>query len=180
MFPCIGELTWWLWLWRRLWQVCFPAPSKATVVAEVLPGAKWCPVSSVNDAQELISRANANRKVSKTLMNAESSRSHSVLTLRLTQKMPAEATLVKQSRLVLVDLAGSECAKKSGAVGHVLREARNINRSLLATRQLIRKLAANGGAPRQQYRQSVLTMILHMSLGRNCITRLIACLSPCE
>ena len=36
----------------------------------------------------------------------------------------------KTSKLMLVDLAGSEKVRKTGAVGKVMKEAQNINRSL--------------------------------------------------
>ncbi|CAF4362963.1 unnamed protein product, partial [Rotaria sordida] len=50
-------------------------------------------------------------------MNNESSRSHAVFTLKLTQTLSTEASetqSVKVSKISLVDLAGSERVSKSG------------------------------------------------------------------
>lgn len=58
------------------------------------------------DVLECMSCGNANRVVGATLMNAQSSRSHALLTITLQQKMPDGST--KVSKLNVADLAGSE------------------------------------------------------------------------
>ena len=62
-------------------------------------------------------------------MNAESSRSHSIFILTVTQNN-LEDLSQKTGRLYLVDLAGSEKISKTGAAGQVLEEAKMINKSL--------------------------------------------------
>jgi kinesin family member 13 len=69
--------------------------------------------------------------VAATNMNAESSRSHAVFTVILTQTLKdllSGVTGEKVSRMSLVDLAGSERAAKTGAIGERLKEGSNINK----------------------------------------------------
>ena len=78
-----------------------------------------------------MAEGNKSRTVASTNMNSESSRSHAVFTVVLTQTLVDSKTGVsgeKQSRLSLVDLAGSERAVKTGAVGERLKEGSNINK----------------------------------------------------
>ncbi|TWW53558.1 Kinesin-like protein KIF11 [Takifugu flavidus] len=87
-------------------------------------------------------RGAANRKTASTLMNAYSSRSHSVFSVNIHMK---EITLegeelVKNGKLNLVDLAGSEDIGCSGAVDKCAREAGNVNQSLLTLGRVITAL----------------------------------------
>jgi len=80
-----------------------------------------------------------------------------------------------------VDLAGSERAKKTGAVGSVLKEGININKSLLVLGNVIQALTEEGKKNHHvPYRDSKLTRILQDSLGGNSRTSMIACVSPAE
>lgn len=58
------------------------------------------------DILQVITQGKANRKTSATLMNAESSRSHSILSILVAQS-DEETGRKKKSRLFLVDLAGN-------------------------------------------------------------------------
>jgi len=58
------------------------------------------------DVLEVLECGNANRMIGSTLMNAQSSRSHALLTLTLRQQGPDGA--VRVSKLNVADLAGSE------------------------------------------------------------------------
>lgn len=76
---------------------------------------------------------NQSRTVASTNMNSESSRSHAVFNIVMTQHRydpMTEHIGEKVSKISLVDLAGSERAGKTGATGHHLREGSNINKSL--------------------------------------------------
>ena len=64
-------------------------------------------------------------------MNSESSRSHSIFVMTLSQKNLSTGS-VKVGVLYLVDLAGSEKVGKTGASGQTLEEAKKINKSLSA------------------------------------------------
>lgn len=115
-----------------------------------------------------------NRATSPTLMNAESSRSHSILQLCVAQKKSNGQRVT--SRLYLVDLAGSEKVGKTGATGERLKEAQNINKSLAALGMVINALSDK--STHVPYRDSKLTRILMDSIGGNSRTLLIICCSP--
>ena len=110
-----------------------------------------------------------------TLMNAESSRSHSILSILVNQQNAASGRQ-RQGKIFLVDLAGSEKISKTGAQGLRLEEAKNINKSLTALGMVINALC--DGSPHVPYRDSKLTRILQDSLGGNSKTTLIICCAP--
>jgi kinesin family protein 3/17 len=65
------------------------------------------------------------RTIAATLMNAESSRSHSIFTIIIemsTVDKDSGKEIIKAGKLNLVDLAGSERQKKTGATGAQLKE----------------------------------------------------------
>lgn len=70
----------------------------------------------------------AARAVSATGMNAQSSRSHCVVTVRVNAR--ATDGTVLSGKLSMVDLAGSERQDKTGAAGQQLVEGSQINKSL--------------------------------------------------
>lgn len=72
-------------------------------------------------------------------MNAESSRSHSIVMIAITQKN-LDTGAAKSGKLYLVDLAGSEKVGKTGASGQTLEEAKKINKSLTALGMVINSL----------------------------------------
>jgi kinesin family protein 5 len=72
-------------------------------------------------------------------MNAESSRSHSIVLTTITQKN-LDTGAAKSGKLYLVDLAGSEKVGKTGASGQTLEEAKKINKSLTALGMVINAL----------------------------------------
>lgn len=72
-------------------------------------------------------------------MNDESSRSHMIFKLTITQTNNVDLS-VKTGKLFLVDLAGSEKVSKTGAVGVTLQEANMINKSLTTLGKVIKAL----------------------------------------
>ena len=68
------------------------------------------------EVYDIMKQGNTNRSISATLMNQESSRSHSIFILTVTQTN-TETLSTKVGRLYLVDLAGSEKISKTGAAG---------------------------------------------------------------
>lgn len=124
----------------------------------------------------LVEAGKANRASAPTLMNAESSRSHSILSLLINQKNE-ETGRVKKGKLYLVDLAGSEKISKTGASGARLEEAKNINSSLTTLGMVINALSKAEGSSHIPYRDSKLTRLLMDSLGGNSKTTLIICCS---
>lgn len=97
-------------------------------------------------------------------MNNQSSRSHSVFTLYITSVETTEEGLKRSkfARLYLIDLAGSERQKSTKTFGKQLKEASNINTSLLTLGKVIRALVevANGHERFVHYRDSKLTHLL--------------------
>ena len=105
-----------------------------------------CSTEDVYDASEafnLFKSGCESRHVGQTAANRESSRSHSVFILTVTQKFTyAETGLEKRLKasFYLVDLAGSERQKHSEAVGQTLKEACGINKSLSTLGNVIKSL----------------------------------------
>ena len=117
-----------------------------------------------------------NRAQAATNMNEHSSRSHSIFILTINQTNKKEG-FSKIGKLYLVDLAGSEKISKTGATGHTLDEAKNINKSLTTLGRVINNLT-DGKSSYIPYRDSKLTRVLQESLGGNSKTCLIITCSP--
>ncbi|KAJ5606644.1 hypothetical protein N7510_009425 [Penicillium lagena] len=133
-------------------------------------------VSSVQEVYEVMRRGGTARAVAATNMNQESSRSHSIFVITVSQKN-VETGSAKSGQLFLVDLAGSEKVGKTGASGQTLEEAKKINKSLSALGMVINALT-DGKSSHIPYRDSKLTRILQESLGGNSRTTLIINCSP--
>ncbi|CAB1436649.1 unnamed protein product [Pleuronectes platessa] len=138
-------------------------------------------VHSVGECERIIEQGWRNRAVGYTLMNKDSSRSHSIFTIHLEIcNTDAEGQdHLRAGKLNLVDLAGSERQSKTGATGERLREATKINLSLSALGNVISALV-DGRSRYIPYRDSKLTRLLQDSLGGNTRTLMIACLSPAD
>lgn len=132
-------------------------------------------VGSVGEVYEVLERGGQARAVAATNMNQESSRSHSIFVIEVTQKN--ESGTARSGRLFLVDLAGSEKVGKTGASGQTLEEAKKINKSLSSLGNVINALS-DGKSSHIPYRDSKLTRILQESLGGNSMTTLIINCSP--
>ena len=133
-------------------------------------------IADENEVYELMKLGNSNRSISATLMNAESSRSHSIFILTITQNNTTELSC-KTGKLYLVDLAGSEKISKTGAEGQTLEEAKMINKSLTTLGKVIKALT-DKKINHIPYRESKLTRILSESLGGNSKTCLVVTCSP--
>jgi kinesin family member 5 len=114
-------------------------------------------VSSAREVYEIMRQGGAARVVTSTSMwslvlflrkngravlldmNAESSRSHSIFLITISQRN-TESGAQKTGNLYLVDLAGSEKVGKTGASGQTLEEAKKINKSLSALGMVINAL----------------------------------------
>ncbi|KAI9359349.1 kinesin heavy chain [Pilaira anomala] len=133
-------------------------------------------VSNTAEVFQAMKNGSSNRVVAYTNMNAESSRSHSIVVITITQKN-LDTGAAKSGKLYLVDLAGSEKVGKTGASGQTLEEAKKINKSLTALGMVINSLT-DGKSSHIPYRDSKLTRILQESLGGNSRTTLIINCSP--
>ncbi|CAF0743438.1 unnamed protein product [Rotaria sp. Silwood1] len=126
------------------------------------------------DALKVLIKGAQRRQTAETLMNASSSRSHSIFTMTVTMK-DAQGDM-RLGKLHLVDLAGSENISRSGATDKRAREAGTINQSLLTLGRVITALISN--EKHICYRDSKLTRILQDSLCGKTITSIIITLSP--
>lgn len=132
-------------------------------------------ISSQDELLCLLDEAEDNRVVGETAMNKNSSRSHLLFKIIVTQHLVDES--IKVGILNLVDLAGSEKISKTKAAGETLEEAKKINLSLSSLGNVISVLAS-GSHDFVPYRESKLTRILQESLGGNHKTTLIVTCSP--
>ncbi|OCF36861.1 kinesin [Kwoniella heveanensis BCC8398] len=143
---------------------------------------------SVEDVMSLVMLGNERRSTSFTARNSTSSRSHLVLQINVVREQRKtdveldEQTVTQRltsATLSIIDLAGSE--KASVNRGQRMKEGANINKSLLALSGCISALCqppVRGIRQHVPYRDSKLTRLLKFSLGGNCRTVMINCISP--
>ncbi|XP_062841393.1 kinesin-like protein KIF13A isoform X1 [Trichomycterus rosablanca] len=155
------------------------------VLGPYVDGLSQLAVTSFQDIESLMSEGNKSRTVAATNMNEESSRSHAVFSIIITQTLydlQSGNSGEKVSKVSLVDLAGSERVSKTGAAGERLKEGSNINKSLTTLGCVISALAdqsaGKGKSKFVPYRDSVLTWLLKDNLGGNSKTAMIATVSP--
>ncbi|XP_020955878.1 kinesin-like protein KIF13A isoform X4 [Sus scrofa] len=155
------------------------------VLGPYVDGLSQLAVTSFEDIESLMSEGNKSRTVAATNMNEESSRSHAVFNIIITQTLydlQSGNSGEKVSKVSLVDLAGSERVSKTGAAGERLKEGSNINKSLTTLGLVISSLADQAAGKGKNkfvpYRDSVLTWLLKDNLGGNSQTSMIATISP--
>ena len=139
--------------------------------------------SNPDQVIQCLRMGNKRRTCEPTEANLTSSRSHAILQISLeyTDRAIGTSAQIFASKLSLVDLAGSERAANTKNRGLRLIEGANINKSLLALGNCINALyEANlkGMKTYIPYRDSKLTRLLKDSLGGNCRTVMIVCISP--
>ncbi|KAK0736019.1 P-loop containing nucleoside triphosphate hydrolase protein [Apiosordaria backusii] len=145
-----------------------------------VPGLTSHRPNNVQEVMDMIVQGNEYRTVSPTAANAVSSRSHAVLQINLAQK-DRNADINEphtMATLSIIDLAGSERASATKNRGERLIEGANINKSLLALGSCINALCDPRKKNHVPYRNSKLTRLLKFSLGGNCKTVMIVCVSP--
>ncbi|CAX44217.1 kinesin-like protein, putative [Candida dubliniensis CD36] len=125
-------------------------------------------ITSKPQLLQLIKYGDTNRKTSATDFNARSSRSHSILQIRLqTIDLLSETEL--KSTLSLCDLAGSERAATSL---ERRKEGSFINKSLLALSNVINKLSSST-LEHIPYRDSKLTRLLQPALSGSSLVSIL-------
>ncbi|KAM9839667.1 kinesin-like protein KIF20A [Aulostomus maculatus] len=102
---------------------------------------RWINIQNLGEASKLLQFGNKNRSAAATKMNQSSSRSHSIFTMKLL-KIDG-STVERLSEFSLCDLAGSERCNKTKTFGERLKEAGNINNSLLILGKCITALRNN-------------------------------------
>ncbi|KAK9400693.1 kinesin-like KIF20B [Crotalus adamanteus] len=121
---------------------------------------QWVQVSNSKEAYKLVKLGLRHQSYASTKLNANSSRSHSIFTVKML-KIDSETTRVMQvNELFLCDLAGSERYTRTCNEGERLKESGNINTSLLILGKCINALKINQQTKLQQhipFRESKLT-----------------------
>lgn len=130
-------------------------------------------IKDLSSSMDIIKKGISLRKVDKTNMNKESSRSHLVFTVYLNNKNTDCIT-----KLNIIDLAGTEKAGayyKKSSNKNLLVQGSSINNSLMQLKLLIHNLSK--GITNISYSANNLTKILKDALGGNSYTLLIACIN---
>lgn len=146
-------------------------------------------IKSVEQALEAFQIGQKRKRMGHTLLNAESSRSHSVFTIRLVQAptdsqgeyVVQDKQTVTISQLSLVDLAGSERTSRTKNTGQRLREAGNINNSLMTLRtclEVLRENQLSGSSKKVPYRDSKLTNLFRNFFDGEGQVRMVVCVNP--
>ncbi|KAM4591248.1 uncharacterized protein kif20ba isoform 2-T2 [Odontesthes bonariensis] len=125
---------------------------------------RWVQVNSAEEAYKVVKLGKKNQSFSSTRLNHLSSRSHSIFSIRILRIEDDETQRVHAvGELCLCDLAGSERCAKTQNKGERLKEAGNINTSLLILGKCINALRINQQAKLLQhvpFRESKLTHYL--------------------
>eukprot|EP00397_Hematodinium_sp_SG-2012_P009447 GEMP01009531.1.p1 GENE.GEMP01009531.1~~GEMP01009531.1.p1 ORF type:complete len:1031 (+),score=265.63 GEMP01009531.1:104-3196(+) len=116
------------------------------------------------------------KQMAQTAMNAHSSRSHTLFTIKVEKIDPKNEKLgpLSVSKLTVVDLAGSE--RPTGNTTARFQESVNINGSLFVLRKVITALVQ--GSVHVPYRESKLTCLLKQSIGGSSYLVMLACVNP--
>ena len=138
--------------------------------------------TSKDDLIAILHEGIKNRKTGSHKLNADSSRSHSILTVYLISDTEDDDGYVfkKYGKISFVDLAGSERLKDSESQGEMVKETGKINKSLFMLGKVISCLSDKNNPNNKHipYRDSKLTMLLMDSLGGSSKALMIACVSP--
>lgn len=149
-------------------------------------------VKSTEEAYEALVKGDRNRRRAQTVLNHESSRSHSVFNIRLVQapldpsgeEILLDKSQVTVSQLSLVDLAGSERQDRTKAAGDRLKEAGQINNSLMSLRTCIETLRDNQQAASTSalkmvpYRDSRITHLFKNFFEGEGKVKMVVCVNP--
>lgn len=146
-------------------------------------------VKTVSEAIEAYHLGQKRKRTGHTILNAESSRSHSVFTIRLVQaptdsrgeQLIQDRRKITISQLSLVDLAGSERTNRTNNTGVRLREAGNINNSLMTLRKCLETLRENQCSNVQKkvpYRDAKITHLFKSYFDGEGQVRMIVCINP--
>ncbi|XP_040198153.1 kinesin-like protein KIF23 isoform X7 [Rana temporaria] len=172
-----------------------PKPPQSKILREdqhhnmYVAGCTEVEVKTTEEAFDVFWKGQKRRRIANTTLNRESSRSHSVFMIKLAQapldadgdNVLQEKEQVTVSQLSLVDLAGSERTNRTKAEGNRLREAGNINQSLMTLRTCIEILRENqmcGTNKMVPYRDSKLTHMFKNYFDGEGKVRMIVCVNP--
>ncbi|KZC14418.1 Kinesin-like protein subito, partial [Dufourea novaeangliae] len=149
-----------------------------------IKGLKAVCVNSGSEAYQVLMAGQYNLKVAATALNARSSRSHCIFTIKLLKYyVENDSDSVEVSTFAFCDLAGSERLKKTLNIGDRLKEAQNINTSLLVLGRCL-KTIHDGQLSKQKiehvgpFRESKLTRLFQKALSGKEHIALIVNINP--
>lgn len=152
-------------------------------------GATEVEVKSTEEAFEYFYKGEKRKRMGCTTLNIDSSRSHSVFTIKLVQAplnasgetVMQEKHMICVSQLSLVDLAGSERTNRTKNTGQRLNEAGKINQSLMVLRKCLETLRSNqqSGVPKMvSYREHKITLLFKNFFEGDGDIRMVVCVNP--
>ena len=129
-------------------------------------------INSLEELMKIVNIGAKQRTVGKTGANAESSRSHGIIQIRI-----VDTENKQHAKISFIDLAGSERESDKVNVDKKTRiDGAAINQSLLALKECIRALEQD--KLHLPFRGSKLTLVLRDSFIGNCKTLMISTISP--
>ncbi|XP_077482527.1 kinesin-like protein KIF20B isoform X2 [Stigmatopora argus] len=138
---------------------------------------KWIQVSGSEEALKVVKIGRKNQSLASTRLNRQSSRSHSIFSVRVLRAEVSAgvgaARFLGVGELALCDLAGSERCSRTRNTGERLKEAGSINSSLLALGKCMGAMRLKQNAGRREhrfrhhvpFRESKLTHFLQLFLS---------------
>ncbi|CAN9501431.1 unnamed protein product [Ophioblennius macclurei] len=144
----------------------------------------WVQVRSAEEAWQIVRVGHRNQSFASTHLNQNSSRSHSIFSIRVLHVHPDSNSGKVQgiSELTVCDLAGSERCKEQRS-GERMKEATNINTSLLTLGRCIAALRHNQNKSRPAqvvpFRDSKLTRVLQGFFCGRGVSCMVVNINPC-
>lgn len=149
-------------------------------------------VKSAEEAFEIFNFGQSRKRMGNTILNSLSSRSHSIFNIRVVQvqrfcqneegiQVIPDSNRLKTAQLSLVDLAGSERTNRTQNTGQLLREASQINNSLMSLRtclEILRENQLTGSNRLVPYRDSRLTLLFKNYFEGEGKVEMIVCVNP--
>ncbi|XP_070774201.1 kinesin-like protein KIF20A [Enoplosus armatus] len=144
----------------------------------------WIQVRSAEEAWRILRAGHRNQTFASTHLNQNSSRSHSIFSIRVLHVRPEadSGQDMHVSELTVCDLAGSERSKEQRN-GERMKEANNINTSLLTLGRCIAALRHNQNKSRPPqvvpFRDSKLTRVLQGFFCGRGTSSMVVNINPC-
>ena len=157
---------------EKVYDLLDPANQDIRVLGEGLYGATERMIKTPDQFAKVARIALSHRQTASTGVNAQSSRSHCVIVLRVRVRHDENLNETR-GNVYLVDLAGCERQNETQSEGQTLRESQSINKSVFAINKVV--LACSSNSAHIPYRDSKITMVLHDAFGGNSKTLVVLC-----
>lgn len=147
----------------------------------LINGITTIPINAKEEILEILNAGWTLRQTAESDINPVSSRSHTILTVTITQRPRERIAEPVKTQFMLVDLAGSERIARTHSEDKRLQEAQFINNSLTAVNRVLSKLFAKAmgqAVPHIPFRDSKLTRLLQNVFSMNSVCAVIANINP--